>query len=129
MQVGFLYTFIELADYQYIGDGSKIKGEGVIFKEIDKKVFEAIGEEFYNQHIHMIGFHHVGIIESVNNDSSKLVLFGWKEKKERILLSGKEKDAFCDENYSEVYYCRQDIYDLYIEHGTLKHIDLHEYIN
>ena len=128
-RIDILYSYLELTKYQYSTDGYTIEGNDVIYKEIDLKTYEAIQKEFREQYIEPFAYGTIGRINYKYADNWKLILHGNIKQEERILLRVKERYAYYDESYPEVYYCREDIYNLYIEHGTLNDIDLNDYVN
>lgn len=123
-----LYSYLELTDYQYATDGYTIKGDGITYKEINESVFLEIMDELRKKNIYGFAYRTVGKISDSHEDRWKVILHGNLLQRERILLRGKEEQAFYDEDYPEVYYCREDIYDVYKEHGSLEGIDLREYM-
>ena len=128
-RIDMLYSNLELTEYQYIIDGYTIVGDGVIYKEVDMATFENIKDEFKKQNIIGFPFLIVGKISYNYEEEWKLILHGNLEQNERIFLIGKERYAYYDKDYPEVYYCREDILNLFYEmNGSLDGVELREYM-
>ena len=104
-----------LTKYKYVSDGYTIEGDGVIYEEIDEETFERIYDKLREQNIYAFAYNIVGRIDYTYVDKWKFILCGQKNQEERILLKGKELYAFYDEEYPDIYFCRQDILQSFME--------------
>ncbi len=107
-------TYFALREYRYTDNGyaigSIMKIEEVIFEEIDEEAFNNIEKMWpFNEDYGVIGRIDYKHTNAVWNYS----IYGNRDVETRILIVGKEAYAFNDANLPEVYFCRQDILQLF----------------
>jgi hypothetical protein len=106
-------TKFEYVDNGY-ATGSTLNINGEIYEEINEETFSNILTKIEKQGINPYSNEAICNIDYKKaNGHWEYAVYGNLDMKNRILLKGEEDIAFNDVNYPDIYFCRQDILNLY----------------